>query len=57
LLRLNYLDEERLARRIERMLKTGLRARKLLNLLLCAVVLAMGIAILLAAIRSWFTAF
>jgi hypothetical protein len=54
---LNYLDEEQLARRIERRLKNSQRSGKLLNLILCAVVLVLGIAILLAMIRSWFTAF
>ncbi len=57
MIRLNYLDEDQLTRRIERRLKNSQRSGKLLNLILCAVVLVLGIAILLVMIRSWFTAF
>lgn|GEM_PF-2238391 len=54
---MNYLDEDQLARRIEGRFKSNRRSGKLLNLILCAAVLVLGIAILLAMIRSWFTAF
>lgn len=57
MIRLNYLDEDQLTRRTERRLKNSQRSGKLLNLILCAVVLVLGIAVLLAMIRSWFTAF
>ncbi len=57
MIRLNYLDEDQLARRIERRLRSNRRNGKLLNLILCAAVLVLGSAILLVMIRSWFTAF
>ncbi len=50
-----YLDEKQLARRVERRVANSQRKVRVMNYILCAVVLVLGIAVLFSIISHWFT--
>jgi hypothetical protein len=54
---LNYLDENQLAKRIERNLASRRRKSSVLNFVLCAVVLILGIALIVSIMARWFIIF
>ncbi len=50
---MNYLDENQLAKRMERKLASLRRKSSVLNFVLCAVVLILGIAIIWSIMTGW----
>lgn len=51
---LGYLDETQMAKRIERRIANGQRRSRALSIVLCAVVLILGIAVIVAIVARWF---
>ncbi len=51
---LGYLDETQMAKRIERRIANDQRRSRALNIVLCAVVLILGIAVIVAIVARWF---
>jgi hypothetical protein len=51
---LGYLDETQMAKRIERRIANGQRRSRALSIVLCAALLILGIAVIVAIVARWF---
>lgn len=54
---MRYLDETQMARRIERKVANSQRRSRVLNFILCGVVLILGIIMIISIVFHWFVIF